>query len=379
MGERVYSIDAMRIIAVAFVILIHTDSFQGLGASGNMLNFGVKTTARFAVPFFFVTAGYFFALKTERRNPTNYVSKRVGKLASLYVFGLVLTTPTQLAGDLILAVLRGQAVSATATDNFVAFLDPVDLLYYGTSVSEILWFLPALLFSFLLVYLFVVVGKPGYVLPVALVLHVVGLLGTNYTLFVDVPFEVRDALFFGFFYTSLGYVIRSRDWVPTEGDSRHLLGLTGCFVVLQLVEFYALGYPMQGEPFGSYVYAPSYGVSTVFLTLSLFLFLLSRPTLGVNTPLPSWGKYAVGIYVTHPAVFAIFRGVRDALESAGYAVDSTLLWHLVFTPATLFGALAVYLLAHRLRVIEIGGSHLPGKPWFETLCSRCGVDGRSLR
>lgn len=141
------------------------------------------------------------------------------------------------------------------------------------------------------------------------------------------------------------------------------------FAVLQLIEFYLLGYPLRGELFGSYVFAPSYGVFTALLTASMFLFLLSQPTLGVDTPLPSWGTYAVGIYITHPAVFAILQRLGDSLESVGYAVDTSVVWHLVLTPTTFFGALAVYLLAHELRVIEIGGSHLPGEPWFRALKS----------
>jgi len=55
MADRIYSIDAMRIVAMVFIVMIHTDPFVGLSATGNMATFVIKTTARFAVPFFFMS------------------------------------------------------------------------------------------------------------------------------------------------------------------------------------------------------------------------------------------------------------------------------------------------------------------------------------
>jgi hypothetical protein len=51
--------------------------------------------------------------------------------------------------------------------------------------------------------------------------------------------------------------------------------------------------------------------------------------------------------------------VSDGLAALGYPIRGTLLWHLILTPVTFFGGLAIYLTAHKLGVIEIGGSHLP--------------------
>jgi len=216
MADRIYSIDAMRIIAMVFIVMIHTDPFEGVNTYGNMITFGIKTTGRFAVPFFFLTSGFFFALKTARRDPTTYITKRAATIFSLYVFGLVVAVPTFLAGRLTRAYLDSRSLEATAAESLTEFVDPVAMLYYGTSVTDILWFLPALAFSLLFVYVFILVGRSEYVLPVALAFHIVGLLGGTYTMFVDIPLEIRDALFFGFFYTSLGYMIHARSWGPSS-------------------------------------------------------------------------------------------------------------------------------------------------------------------
>ncbi|WP_122089298.1 acyltransferase [Halalkalicoccus subterraneus] len=354
MGGRIYSIDSMRIVAMAFIVMIHTDPFRGVGAYGNVVNFVIDTSARFAVPFFFVTAGYFFALKIAERDPTRYLARRIATISSFYVFGLLLSVPVFLTRTAVRASVDGESLVSNVAARSVEFVSPLELVYYGDSVSEILWFLPALAFSLALIYVFVEVGADGYVLPVALVLHVVGLLGTSYTMFVDVAFPTRDALFFGFFYTGLGYHIYSSGWQPRADRSARYLSATLLFGALHLGERYVLGYVLTGETFQQGVYTASYTITTALLTIGLFAFLLSKPNLGNATPLPAWGHYAVGIYVVHPAVLSALNGLGNALDAAGYDATGSIPWHLALTPATFFGALLVYLGAYRVGVLEIG-------------------------
>nr|WP_246999202.1 acyltransferase [Halosolutus gelatinilyticus] len=334
--------------------MIHTDPFRGLGMYGNMVNFTIDSTARFAVPFFFMTSGYLFARKTADRDPAAYLVERTATIVSLYAFGLALTVPVFLAGTVVLDGAENGDPVGSGVRQLVEFLSPLELLYYGDSVSVVLWFLPALVFSLLLVHTFAQAGKTAYLVPISLAFHVVGLLGTSYTMFVDVPFEVRDALFFGFFYTGLGYYVGARDWRPKTDRSRVYLGATGLFGALHVGERYVLGYVVTGETLSQTVYAASYTIGTALFAISLFAFLLSRPGLGRGTPLPSWGKYAVGIYVTHPAVLHLLERTAEVLNGMGYEVTTTLLWHLTLTPATFFGALLVYLSVREVGALRDG-------------------------
>lgn len=359
MSGRIYSIDSMRILAMVFVVTIHTDLFRGVGTYGNVVNFVIDSSARFAVPFFFMTAGYFFALKTARRDPIAYFINRAATISSIYVFGLLLTAPVFLAGTAVREGTGEQDITSVIVQRLFEFGSPLELIYYGNSVSEILWFLPALLFSLALICLFARANMTNYLLPVSLGFHIIGLLGASYTMFVDIPFEIRDTLFFGFFYTSLGYYLYSHDWQPNSDRSAIYLGATVLFGALHLAERYVLGYILTGESVFQSVYTSSYTIATALFTVSLFAFLLSRPNLGKSTPLPSWGRYAVGVYVAHPAVLFILERTGEALSTMGHEIRHTLLWHLVLTPGTFFGALLVYIAAHRVGAIEIGGIHLP--------------------
>lgn len=357
----------MRIIAMVFVVLIHTDPFEDVGAYGTAVNFLIDSSARFAVPFFFMASGYFFAFKTLSNDPDSYLIKRVTTISSIYVLGLFLSFPVFLTGSVVRAGSENRALMDSAMLKLTEFVAPIDLLYYGNSISEILWFLPALIFSLLFIYLFIRIDKTRYLLPIATGFHVIGLLGAGYTMFVDIPFEIRDALFFGFFYTTLGYYISSHDWQPDPERSTLYLGATVLFGVLHVGERYVLGYVLTDQTVTQSVYTSSYTIATALFTVSLFLFLLSRPDLGRSTRLPSWGNYAVGIYVAHPPVLYVLERTSEALSAVGYDVSSTLAWHFVLTPATFFGAFFLYVTVHKLGVIEMGRTYVTNvrriQPW----------------
>ncbi|QLK27828.2 acyltransferase [Natrinema zhouii] len=351
---------------MASVVVIHTNPFEGVGTYGNLANFLIESTARFAVPFFFLASGYFFALQIARSDPTTQFRKRVSKISSLYLFGLLLTFPVFLTETVVRASIENRDIMTSVVHDLTAFTSPIELIYYGTSVSEILWFFPALLFSYLFIYLCLNHGLSAYLLPISLGFHLVGLLGSSYTMFIDIPFVVRDGLFFGFFYTSLGYAIYSHDWQPDLDRSTLYLGLTVLFGALHIGERYVLGYVITDSTVAQGVYWSSYTIGTALVTVSLFVFLLSRPDLGTSTAVPSWGRnYAVGIYVAHPPVLFVLEEGAEVLNSSGYEVQNTILWQFVLTPATFFGALLVYIAVSKLRPVRLGGFSLPRGNWMQ--------------
>lgn len=356
MKNRIYSIDSLRAIAIFFVAIAHVQPFLGFETYGNYVYFALDTIGQFDVPFFFVTSGYFLAKKLNPDNAKSYSINSVQKLASMYLFGILVT----LAATIGIALIHGQSTTDALVTRLLEGLSPIELLYYGDSIAVPLWFLTALIFSICFISLFVAFEKTRYLFPIAAAAHVLGLLSQNYPMIAELPFPTRDALFFGFFYVTLGFQIRSADWTPDENRSRVYLGAFSVLLVIQLLEQYAIGYLIQDLTLSQEIYTTEYTISTVFLVFALFTYALSNPNLGKGTVLPDLGEYAVGIYLIHVPVFHTLEALNSVVKTAvGIDFTTTILWHLFMIPLVYVLSLAIYLLAAKVGIIEIGGSHIP--------------------
>ena len=359
MGERITSIDTVRALAMVPIVAIHAEPFAGLGAVGNAALFTIDALGRFAVPFFFLTAGYLFARKLTDVEPATYAKGYLSRVGSIYVFGLLLYVPFVLVEAAGRAHLEGESPTAALVSRAVGTASPHELFYYGTSVITMLWFLTALWVSIALVYLFVSRGAERFLLPTAAVVHVVGILGENYPMILTLPVSTRDALFFGFFYTALGYWLGTRN--PTVRAKRRPL-LVGAFVVGSIgsvAERYVVGYVLGDASFASEVYTAEYSAMTVLAAVALFYLVLATPRFGANTRLPRVGRYAVGIYVCHPLILFSLVAAAEVLAIDGIALQQTVLWHLVLTPVAFVGAYVGYRAMVGRGIVDPGGSHLP--------------------
>lgn len=249
-----------------FIVIAHIQPFQDFGTYGNYVYFLLDTIGQFDVPFFFVTSGYFFAETATVHNVTSIVSDVTRKLGSIYLFGRLLSVAVIIG----LAVFQGISVTRTLIVRRLGTTSPVNLLYYGNAIAVPLWFLTALFFSIAFVACFIKFRKTSYLLPVAALIHIVGLIGTNYQLIADVPFRTRDALFFGFFYVALGYTINSIDWTPNKNHSSIYLGAV-CFLSgVQLIEQYTIGYVIRDRVLRQEIYLTEYTISTHALVSILY-------------------------------------------------------------------------------------------------------------
>lgn len=344
---RIHSIDATRAVAMGFIVAIHANTLRGLGTAGDAAYFLIDATGRFAVPFFFLTAGYLYARKQAESDAGDYAWTYCKRVGSIYAGALLLYGPLVLLVAAGGAVQAGSDVRAAVLASAAEALSPAGLLYYGDSVLLVLWFLPALVLSIGLVYAFVELGLERYLLPVALGLHVVGILGET-GLLVDVPVETRDAAFFGFFFTSVGYRLRSSGWSPSRDRSSLYLALAGALAVANLGERYLLGYVLTGATLTQGIYVPDYTVASALFSIACFVFVLSRPELGRSTVLSTIGRYAVYVYVLHPLILFGLVGVGRASATIGSDPVPTLVWHLVVFPVSYLGALGLYVGARRV-------------------------------
>lgn len=286
--ERNYAIDFIKFFAILAVVVIHTvpkDHLIGLFILDNL--------SRFAVPFFFVTSGYLFGKKVmDHKNPSEYFKKYVIRIAKLYVCWLVFYT----IYDVLIICQNGSEVQQELTKYFDEFT-LLNILYYGKGTSGYqLWFLTALIWSMIILYGFFRLKKVTTLLIISLVLNLIGLFGQSYSIFFEIPISTRDALFIGLFYTTLGfffaYYIEGKYQEALQRSNKTYLSLFVFFSILQVIEGYMVDKVLSGS-YGEYF------ISTIFLTTSLFLYVLTNQQLGKGWFLTKIGGNALGIYIIH--------------------------------------------------------------------------------
>ena len=180
------SIDICRYICALFIVIIHTRPFAGLSPAADMISADI--TARLAVPFFFMTAGYFFInrLPEGKAGLFRCIMKylRVYLIWSLFYY-------------LIDFVQWGRR-------DLSAFVKKCISDFFIAGSREHLWFMTALIFSMVLTFLFFRAGCRKLLLPVSAVLYTAGCLGRAYYA-VGIQIPVLRQL-----YTWSGYLTFSR-------------------------------------------------------------------------------------------------------------------------------------------------------------------------
>ncbi|WP_079977469.1 acyltransferase [Halococcus sediminicola] len=358
MGERIYSIDSLRAIAVFFVVVAHVQPFAGVGSYGNHIYFILDTIGQFDVPFFFVTSGYFLKDKLDSDRIKSTIQGSFQKLGSLYLFGIGLYI-SSVALTTGIALLAGRQPRTSLSSLFES-LSPVGLIYYGDAVAPPLWFLTALFFSICFVSLFVALDKTRCLLSAAAAAHVVGLIGQNYPMIAEFSVPTRDALFFGFFYVALGFWIRSVRWSPSTNRRRTYLGIVIAAAIGQIAEQYVVNYLLRGLTISQGTYTTEYTLSTVVLVFALFAYALSNPNWGKRTVAPQLGTLAVGVYLVHFPVYQILKALnRLVMVTGGIDPMTTVVWQILAAPVVYILSLVMYVLLAKMGLIEIGGSHVP--------------------
>jgi fucose 4-O-acetylase-like acetyltransferase len=281
--KRNYAFDFIKFFAILAVVVIHTvpkDSLIGL--------FVLDNISRFAVPFFFATSGYLFGKKViVNEKSVLYFKKYVIKIFKLYVSWLVFYT----IYDVLKIFIKGSNVQQELTKYFNEFT-LINLMYYGKGTSGYqLWFLISLIWSILILYIFFRMKKVALLFITSL-LNLIGLFGQSYSIFFEFPLNTRDALFIGLFYTTLGFFFSfTLEEKAKQQYNKAYLYLFIFFSSLQVIEGYILdkGLSSSGE----------YFVSTIFLTSSLFFYILTNKQLGKGLFITKIGGNALGIYIIH--------------------------------------------------------------------------------
>jgi peptidoglycan/LPS O-acetylase OafA/YrhL len=126
----------------------------------------------------------------------------------------------------------------------------------------------------------------------------VGLFGQTYSGIFYIPINTRDALFFGLFYVTLGcffsfHIERIRQ-LNSRVKSKTLFTFFLLSCIFQMIESLVTVKWLNGTKGGI-----GYYVSTIPLSISLFMLILKNKGFGNQSILSRIGKNSLGIYVSH--------------------------------------------------------------------------------
>ena len=212
----------MRVLAILAVIVIHTTPFEtSTEPVGTALDAAtlINQASRFAVPFFFVIAGYFWSVKCARSGDVLAVTRAAaGRAGLLFVaWSAIYLLPWDLEAAL------GYGPWGPAKVVYWNLLDaarhPIAFAFQGTKPH--LWYLPSLALSYWIAAALVLAGRRAWLLPVAGLLFAAGVSAKAYEaseVGIHLGLNARNGPFLGLVFVVLGDVLARatprRWWLP---------------------------------------------------------------------------------------------------------------------------------------------------------------------
>lgn len=202
-------INGYKLLAALFVIMIHTSPLTSVSPEADFVL--TRILARTAVPFFFMVTGFFVLPKALR--DTRRGLRYLKRIALIYLASIILYLPINIYAGHFEGVGAGGILKMILTD--------------GTFYH--LWYLPALLLGFCLVWAGLMYLPAKAVLLITAFLYLAGLPGDSYYGFLEegsvlqtiyngifhVSSYTRNGLFYAPVFLALGYAI-SRQYTSSS-------------------------------------------------------------------------------------------------------------------------------------------------------------------
>ncbi|SMY31728.1 Acyltransferase family protein [Photobacterium malacitanum] len=296
--SRVASFECGRIIATIAIIALHCQIFMQapLFNGQPLLGMGLNQMSRFAVPLFFIMAGYFIQprLTTER---LPYLWHYARPLLIMWV-----------SWSIIYLILPFN-FHIVATDGYFAersmywqklLATPLNTLFEGGLVH--LWYIPGLLSGLTVITILLRCKLERLIIPVASGLFIFGLMAGSYAQMTDLssPIFTRNGPFFSTFMIMLGFEVRRRNISLSLKYSMTMLVIGfGLFIG----EANYLSLQENGSFFHDFLFG------TPLWALGIFFVLLAKPNFGDNKITHTLSKDVLGIYLCHLIIVIYYLNI----------------------------------------------------------------------
>lgn len=301
------------------------------------IGFVLLNLSRLAVPLFFLISGYLLKMKLEDQETPlaewSYSKNFALKIGKYYVIGSVLFLGLKATALSVNEYLGLDIVSSLVTLDLQWPGILFKIFYTGKIGGDHLWFLLALFYAVLIVYIFYRYDYIEKLLIGAAGLHLLGILSRAYMVMPQLPIPRDDLIFFGLFFTVTGFYIREKD-LDSLKSTEFFLGTAVLMNTLHLFERIFLTYSFsEHAPFFWF----NYSLLTAPAALTVFLYLMKKKEFGKDWRVNRYGRKTLWIYILHPLALGILMGIGGILsQEIGVNVMENMLWTVSVTLVAYF-------------------------------------------
>lgn len=308
--ETYSGIDYFRMIAALLIVAIHTSPLASFSATGDFIF--TRIIARVAVPFFFVTSGFFLISRYSYN--ADKLRKFIKKTALIYAAAIVIYIPINIYNGYF------------SEDNLLPKIIK-DIVFDGTLYH--LWYLPAAIVGAVIAWYLVKQWAYRKAFAVTLVLYIVGLFGDSYygiaenipslNSFYHLIFQVSDYTRNGIFFAPIffvlgGYIADNNDRLSFK---KSIIGFATCFSLMFAEALTLHRFELQ-----------RHDSMYVFLLPSIcFLFYFLMHFKGKNRA--QLRTISLIIYIIHPFVVVLIRLFAKITHLQNALVENSLIHYLL--------------------------------------------------
>lgn len=329
-NESYTGIDYFRIIAAFLVIAIHTSPLSACGETADFIL--TRIIARVAVPFFFMTSGFF--LISEYNCNLNKLKAFVKRTALIYCISIIFYIPVNIySGYFTKSMLLPDILKA--------------IIFDGTFYH--LWYLPASITGAVIAYFLVKKLGIKKALGFSILLYTVGLFGDSYfglaeklPLIKGFYFNLfklssytRNGIFFAPVFFILGSVISTR-----KGHISLKKMLSGLAVSFSL---------MLCEGLLLHHFNLQHHDSMYFMLIPCMFFLFSALTALKGQRIPVLRTSALIIYIIHPMMIVILRMAAKISGLQSILIENSFIYFAAVSIASSIASIFIYLLLKQIK------------------------------
>lgn len=329
-NESYSGIDYFRFIAALLIVAIHTSPLSSFSETGNFIF--TRIVSRVAVPFFFMTSGFF--LISRYTCNAEKLEAFIKKTTLIYGVAILLYIPIN--------VYNGYFKMDNLLPNIIK-----DIVFDGTLYH--LWYLPASIIGAAIAWYLVKKIHYRKAFLIASVLYIIGLFGDSYygivksvsclNGFYNLIFQLTDYTRNGIFFAPIffvlgGYISDNQNRLSLK---RSIVGFIVCFALMFGEALTLHHFDIQKHDSMYVLLLPS-----VYCLFNLLLHFRGKRRTGLRT-------ISLIIYIIHPFMIVVIRLFAKLLHLQSLLVENNLVHYIAVCFASVVFAVVITALLSRLK------------------------------